>query len=173
MRWRAVAKPACATRIDDTVDASNERTITHASAGGELAMRYSLRDMRLIERAIDGVPYAAPMARAGALDGAGAQWAHSSGDALSVGDATAVTTGATSLIADRDAGRYVVIRTAPDAGPLRLTTPRTTIECAVFGFGRLELDERAGTLAIETDDPAGLTVNATAGLAVTVNGRPT
>jgi hypothetical protein len=160
-------------RVTDTVDEASEREITYASEGVELVMRYSLRDMRLIERRIDGAPYAPPMARAGAIDGSGAQWLHSADDKVSVADATVMCPGAKTVLADAAAQRYVVIRTSLDAVPLRLTTPRAAIECEDFGFGRLELDEATGTLAIETPGSPSFHVDPPGGLTVTINGRPT
>ncbi len=46
----AFRRHIAASRITDTIDDAHEREITYASEGGEIAMRYSLWDMRLIER---------------------------------------------------------------------------------------------------------------------------
>ena len=42
------------------------RDITYGSGASSVSLRYSLWDMQLIERRIDGVPYEPPPARAGA-----------------------------------------------------------------------------------------------------------
>jgi hypothetical protein len=146
----AFRRHIAAARVSDSVDDRYEREITYASDGGEIAMRYSLWDMRLIERRFDGVRYVAPMARAGAVDGSGGpQWAHSIDPAITLGDATVTANGAKSLIADAERGRYMVIRTAADVSPLRLETPRATVSCEAFGLGRIELDEGASTVVVE------------------------
>ena len=160
-----------AARITDTVDDDYERVITYASDGGELAMRYSLWDLRLIERRIDGVAYGPPMACGGAVDGSGPQWTHTSDKTVRVGDGQLTATGPKSFIADPEAGRYVVVRTGLDEGTLRLKTPRTAIDFATFGFGRLELDEHAGTLALESHRPPRFHVEPPVGLTITINGR--
>jgi hypothetical protein len=153
----AFRRHVTAARIDDVCQ-GYDRSITYACDDGELAMRYSLWDMRLIERRVDGAPYEAPMARAGALDGSGPQWALSAGGTIALGDATLTAPGAISLLADADARRYVVLRTALEPGALRLATARSRIECASFAFGRLELDEAEGTLEIEATEAEDVSV---------------
>jgi hypothetical protein len=60
-------------RIADTTDGDLVREIAYASGGRALSMRYSLRDMRLLERKHDGVVYTAPMASAQTPSPVGAQ----------------------------------------------------------------------------------------------------
>jgi hypothetical protein len=94
---------------------------------------------------------------------------------IAVGDARLEAAGAASLIADADARRYVVIRTAPEPGTLRLATPRMQVEFSEFGFGRFELDETERTLVIEgTGRPSAPTITTDGKpLAVTINGATT
>ena len=146
-------------RITDSVDDRYAREIVYAAQhGGEIAMRYSLWDMQLIERRFDGKPYVAPPVRAGAASGGGAQWTSSSDTQVALGNVRLSSPGATTLFVDADRRRYVVLRTVHDIAPLRLETGRTTVECAAFGFGRLELDEREGTVNVEAAADARCTV---------------
>jgi hypothetical protein len=166
----AFLRHVAAARIADAVDARREREITYASDGGEIAMRYSLWDMRLVERCIDGVACVPPMSRAGALDGRGPQFVQGTEREIALGGATLTAVGAKLLVADPDRGRYVCVRTALDAAPFRLETPRTTVACDAFGFGRMELDELAGTLEVEAGVAAGIRARGRGPVRVTVNG---
>ena len=53
------------------------------------------------------------------------------------------------LAADDDAQHYVFVNPSDDEAPIWFETPDTVIECDAFGFGRIELDDRAGAVSIE------------------------
>ena len=59
------------------------------------------------------------------------------------------------------------------ANAIRLSTPATTIECQSFPFGRIDLDEAAGTVRIDAAGaPVALNVTGTAATKLIVNGQP-
>jgi len=140
-------------RIADSVDEDYAREIVYSSDGGSVSLRYSLWDMRVIERNCDGVPYAPPMGRAGAVDGSGPQWLHSRDALIELGGARLMAGRAPKwLFTDGDRSRYVFVNPSDEVVPLWLETPRTIIECDAFGFGRVELDEREGIVRVESDE---------------------
>ena len=59
------------------------------------------------------------------------------------------------LAADAASGRYVFVNPSDEPAPLWLETPRTIVECDEFAFGRVEIDEQAGTLSVEATGPIG------------------
>jgi|CXWL01.1.fsa_nt_gi hypothetical protein len=140
---------AAATVADSDAD-EDEREIAYASVGGSIAMRYSLSDMSPIERRFDGVTYAAPMGRAGALDGRGMQFVQSRDSLTQLGRVKVLSATIPKwLSADDDAQHYVFVNPSDDEAPIWFETPDTVIECDAFGFGRIELDDRAGAVSIE------------------------
>lgn len=141
-----------ASTLADSLD-GHAREITYASGDGTLSLRYDLRDMAPLGRRIDGREYASPMGCGGELDSGGVQWVQGRGQTLEAGDARLAAPGAPAwLVADSERQRYVAANPSGERVALSLETPRTRIECESFGFGRLELDERAGTLTFETVD---------------------
>ncbi len=159
-------------RVTDNVDAELRREIVYASNGGDVALSYSLRDMKVLERRIDGVVYAPPPSVAGALDGAGAQFAVSFGGAIEVGRTTARSGDAPLwLFADDDARTYVLVKCGERRQPLTLRTGDTVVECSALAFARIEFDERAGTLRVETpSEPGEIRVHAATPIQLLVNG---
>jgi hypothetical protein len=113
------------------------------------------------------------MARAGAVDGAGAQWAQSREPAIEIAGARLAAGGAPAwLVADPDRRRYAAANPVPHGAiPLRLTTRSAVVECDAFPCGRLALDERERLLRIEAvERPAGLRLRGDAALRVSFNG---
>lgn len=161
-----------AARIADSVDDEYVREIAYASDGGAIALRYSLWDMRVIDRRFDGVPFNAPMGRAGATDGGGPQWLQSRETMIELGDARLLAGRAPKwLHTDPERGRYVYVNPSDEENPVWLETPRTVIECDAMGFGRIELNERAGTIAVEASGEIGaLRIRATDGTTLSLNG---
>ncbi len=161
-----------AARIADSVDEEYVREIAYESGGGAIALRYSLWDMRVIERRCGGVPFAAPMGRAGATGGGGAQWARSRDSMIELAGATLLAGRAPKwLFADADARRYVFVNPSDEVNPLWLETPATIVECDAFGFGRVEVDEPAGTIAVEASGEIGaLRIRAADGTRLAING---
>jgi hypothetical protein len=159
-------------RIADSVEEDYAREIVYASDGGSVSLRYSLWDMSVLERRYDGVPFASAMGRAGAADGSGMLWLQSRDSLIELGGAKLLA-GRTPkwLAADPEARRYAFANPSDEVAPVWLETPRSVVECDAFGFGRIELDERAGTLAVEADGDIGpLRLRAAPGTRVTING---
>ena len=140
-----------AARITDSVDESYAREIVYASDGGSIALRYSLWDMRVIERRANGALLTAPMGRFGAIDGGGLQWVQARDAMVELGGARLMAGRApTWFAADRSRGRYVAVNPSDEPAPLWLETPRSIIECDEIGFARFDLDESRGVLTIDT-----------------------
>ncbi len=143
------AHVAAATVADSDAD-EFEREIAYASDGGSIAMRYSLRDMSLIERRFDGAVYTPPMSKAGGLDGQGMQFVQSRDSLTQLGSVKVLAATIPKwLVADDDAGHYVFVNPSDEEAPIWFETPSTVIECDAFAFGRIELDDRTGTVDIE------------------------
>ena len=169
----AFRRHVAAARITDSVDDEYVREIAYASDGGSLALRYSLWDMRLVERRCDGEPFSAPMGRAGAVDGGAAQWLHSRASMIELAGARLLAGRAPKwLCADPEAGRYVFVNPSDEEEPVWLETPRTIVECDAFGFGRIEIDEAAGAVAVEAEGLIGaLRLRSAGAVRLTLNGR--
>jgi hypothetical protein len=128
----------------------------YASAGGSLSLRYSLRDMNVIERQRDGVALAPGMGKAGAVDGSGPQWIQARDALIELGGAKLMAGRAPKwLFADADARCYVFVNPSDEETPVWLETAATIVECDAFAFGRIELDEGASTVRIDADGEIG------------------
>lgn len=169
----AFRRHTASAQVTDAIDAGHKREITYASDGGSVALTYSLWDMSMLERICDGIPYAPPMARAGATDGSGMQSVLSSDASIELGVATLECgAGANWLIADGGARCYVAIHPSDVTTHLRLRTADTEIVCSAFGFGRIDLDEARGLLRVETTVSASAVRVIRGGdLQMTVNGE--
>lgn len=152
-----------ASTISDATNGNHHRTIEYASAGGSVALTYSLWDMTLIERRHDGAPYAPPAANVGAIDGAGPQFTQTTEAKTQLARATLHATATPHwLIADDEARRYIAINPSNTAAPLRLTTPTTEITCEALPFARIDLDETNNIVRIDTaTDPGEIRVTPT------------
>jgi hypothetical protein len=152
----AFAEHVATAMVADSVDVERTREIAYASEGGSIALRYSLVDMSPRGRVFDGVPYAAPIARAGAADGRGPQLV-ASREGLMVAGRTKLLAGTSPkwLIADDNAGHAVVIKPVDDEAPLWLETANTIVECDAFGLGRVEVDDGEGAVDIEVAGEIG------------------
>lgn len=159
-------------RIADTLDQAYVREIAYISGGRTLSMRYSLRDMRLVERRHDGVAYAPPVARAGSTRGDGARYVVSRDGIVRAGGAMVMAGGAPiALIADAGRGRYVAIKAGDDETPLLIETGTASVECDALGVARVDVDERAAIVAIEAVGVIGpVRIRGSADLALSING---
>ena len=152
----AFAAHVAMAMITDGVDDDRVREIAYASEGGSVSLRYSLIDMSVRGRVIDGTPYTPPAARAGALDGRGAQVVASREGLMQAGRTKLLAgTGPKWLIADDDAGLAVVIKPTADEAPVWLETATSILECEAFGMGRIELDDGAPAVSIEAAGAIG------------------
>jgi hypothetical protein len=144
-------------RITDSVGDDYMREIAYSSDGGAVAMRYSLWDMRLVERRFDGAPYVAPMGRAGAIDGSGGQWVQSRDTLTEVAGAKVMAGRAPKWVfADRAQGRYVLVNPSDEAVPVTIeTADGAVVDCDEFGFGRIDVDEKNSTIAVDATGEIG------------------
>jgi hypothetical protein len=168
----AFRRHVASASVADSVDEDYGREIVYASGGSTLSLRYSLWDMSVIERKRDGMPYVAPMGRAGASDGTGPQWIQSRDALVALADAKLMA-GRTSkwLFADPDVGRYVFVNPSDETAPVWLETPRTIVECDEFAFGRIEIDERPAMVTVEADgEIAPIRLRASPNTRLIVNG---
>jgi hypothetical protein len=158
--------------IADSVDEDYAREIVYASGGTTLTLRYSLWDMSVIERKHDGLAFALPMGRAGAVDGAGPQWLQSRDALIELGGAKLMA-GRTPkwLYANATAGRYVFVNPSDESTPVWFETANTIIECDEFAFGRIEIDEAGASVSIHALDEIGvLTLRGAAATRLLING---
>lgn len=168
----AFRRHIAAASIADTTGDDLVREIAYSSAGGSIALRYSLWDMALVERRYDGVPFVAPMSRAGAVDGGGPQWAQSRSGIVELGRTKLLAGGAPCwLLADDEAGAWLVANPSADETPLWLETPAVVVECEALPYGRLEVDAARHRVAVDVADAMGpLRLISDQSYRVTVNG---
>jgi hypothetical protein len=151
-------------RIADSVGGDGEREISYASEGEGVVLRYGLDDMRRI-----GASDAAG-ARAGAADGRGAQIAVTAANLVEIGGMRVMAgTAGRWVAADRDAGRYVMLKVADDDAPVLIETPGLIFDCDAMGCARIDIDEREGIVAIDADGEIG-SVRLTDGVRLFING---
>ncbi|HET6615421.1 MAG TPA: hypothetical protein VFH62_06000, partial [Dehalococcoidia bacterium] len=159
--------------IVDSVDDDLAREIAYARDGETLSLRYSLRDMRVIERKHNGAVYTPPMGVAGALDGAGPQWVRSRDALIELGGAKLMA-GRTpkSFFADDETQRYVFVNPSEELAPVWLETPSTFIECDEFGFGRIKIDDASSAVTVDAAGPiAAIRLRAAPNGRLIVNGE--
>lgn len=169
----AFAAHVAEARIADSAADRMEREIVYACGCGALSMRYSLRDMSVVERRVDGAPLNPPMARSGPLDGSGVQYAVGRESLLQVPGAR-ILGGAVPrwLVTGSQSGRYACGQASGGPAPLWLETPGAVVECDAFSFGRIALDAPGGLLEYEHETPApSLSVRSDGPLRVMRNGR--
>ena len=147
------------------------REIAYASGESTLALRYSLRDMRVISRSVDGEALVAPMTMAWSADG-GPRWVISRGAIVTVGRAQVVGgSGAKLLAMADDAGlHYVFTSFDPEPAPILLKLRDVTIECDAFGFGRVEYDPAAGVMIDVSGEIGAVRIIGDASMRLIING---
>jgi hypothetical protein len=85
------------------------------------------------------------------------QWRQSRDSLIELNGATLLAGRAPKwLAADRDNGNYVYVNPSDEEAPLWFETPRVIVECDAFGFGRVEIDERARSVAVEASGEIGI-----------------
>ncbi len=152
----AFRRHVAAARVSDRTDASHVREISYASDGGSVSLRYDLREMRPVARVFDGVPYVAPMSRAGAVDGGGLQWMQSRESLVDLAGATLTAdAGPKWLAADAGARRCLFVHPTLDETDFALEMDGIVVECDSFGFGRVTLDAASGAVRIEAAGEIG------------------
>jgi hypothetical protein len=139
-----------AARVSDRTDTNDVREIAYASGGGSLSFSYDLREMRPMARVFDGVPYVAPLSRAGAVHRSSLQWIQSRDSLVELAGAT-LTAGTTTkwLAVDGGARRCLFVHPTIEETDFALEMEGMAVECDAFGFGRVTLDVAACAVTIE------------------------
>jgi len=138
-------------RLADSVSAEGVREIEYESGGQALALRYDLRDLRVLERRINGRRYRPPMLQApGVVQGRAQR--------LAVGGVTLRTAGAPAwLLADEARRVWVAAVTGEKAAALRLEVPTGALEADAFALGRVVWRDNDGRVEVEAAAlPVGL-----------------
>lgn len=136
-----------AAQVSDDVSADAVREIEYGSAGRSLALRYDLRDLQLLERRVDGKPYAPPAFEApGIVQGRG-ESVSTAGATLQAPDAPGW------LVADEDRQVWAATLVAEGSTPLRLDVPTGALEAEAFVVGRVVWRENAGRVEVEGAPP--------------------
>jgi len=138
-------------RLSDSVSGDGVRAIEYESGGQSLALRYDLRDLRVLERRIDGQPHASPMLEAPGIVQGRAQ-------PLIVGDAALWAAGAPAwLLADEARQLWVAGVTGHEPAPLRLQLPQGTLEADAFALGKVVWRQSERRVEVEAAPlPTGL-----------------
>jgi hypothetical protein len=159
--------------IVDAVDASGIREVAYASPGGTLAMRYSLLDMSVVSRSMDGVPIVVDGGRAGALDGSGAQWRLGDTAVMELPGLRVVWPGAVKWAASDEAGgRHTVAGESEGGHPVYMETPGFEIETETPGWCRIQIDDRTGLVELDAvAGPVSCRIRHTGKLKVTLRGK--
>ena len=138
-------------RLSDSVSGDGVREIEYESGGQALALRYDLRDLRLLERRINGEVYVPPMFEAPGIVQGRAEHLTVGRATLQAGDAPAW------LLVDEARRVWVAAVTADRPGSLRLDVPAGALEADGFALGRVVWRENEGRLEVEAAPlPAGL-----------------
>lgn len=160
--FRAHVGRAC---VSDVVSGGGVRDVSYASDGGSLGLRYSLHDLRVLERRIDGRPYVPPMLEAPCVrQGRGP---------IAVGDAT-LSAGSVPawLLADSGRRLWVAANPSNELAPLRFETPDGALETDAFGFGRIVWRAAEGRVEVDTASLASpLRLSGPRALKLLLNGR--
>jgi len=152
-------------RVTDVVSGDGVRDVSYATDGGSLGLRYSLHDLRVEERRIDGRRYTAPMLEAPCVrQGRGP---------IAVGGATLTAGGAPAwLLADAARRLWVAANPSNESAPFRFETPEGALESDAFGFGRIVWRGAEGRVEVDTASLASpLRLSGASGLKLLLNGR--
>jgi len=138
-------------RLIDSVSREGVREIRYESGGQALALRYDLRDLRVLERCINGEVYIPPMLEApGIVQGCGSTLTVG-GATLRAGDAPAW------LLADEARQLWVAGVTGHEPAPLRLQVPPGALEADAFALGKVVWRQNEERVEVEAAPlPAGL-----------------
>jgi hypothetical protein len=152
-------------RVTDVVSGDGVRDVSYASDGGSLGLRYSLHDLGVLERRIDGRRCTAPMLEAPCVrQGRGP---------IAVGGATVTAGGAPAwLLADSGRRLWVSANPSNESVPLRFETPEGALETDAFGFGRIVWRGAEGRVEVDTASLVSpLRLSGPRGLKLRLNGR--
>jgi hypothetical protein len=138
-------------RLSDSVSGDGVREIRYESGGQALALRYDLRDLRVLERRINGEVYIPPILEAPGIVQGSAQ-------PLIAGDAALWAAGAPAwFLADEARQLWVAGVTGHEPAPLRLQVPLGALEADAFALGKVVWRQNEGRVEVEAAPlPAGL-----------------
>ena len=138
-------------RLSDSVSGDGVREIEYESGGQALALRYDLRDLRVLERRINGEVYIPPILEAPGIVQGSAQ-------PLIAGDAALWAAGAPAwFLADEARQLWVAGVTSHEPAPLRLQVPLGALEADAFALGKVVWRQNEGRVEVEAAPlPAGL-----------------
>jgi hypothetical protein len=130
--------------LTDLVSGDGVRDVAYSSGDGSLGLRYSLHDMSVLERRIDGRLYTPPMLEAPCVrQGRGP---------ISIGRARLSAGGAPAwLLADDGRRLWVATNPSNEVVPFRLETSGGMLETEAFGFGRVVWRGAQGQVEVETE----------------------
>jgi hypothetical protein len=138
-------------RLSDSVSGDGVREIEYESGAQAVALRYDLRDLRVLERRVNGEAYVSPMLEApGIVQGRA--------EHLTVGPNTLRAHNAPAwLVVDEARRIWVAAVTADEPVPLRLEVPAGALEADAFALGKVVWRETEGRVEVEAaPSPAGL-----------------
>jgi hypothetical protein len=153
-------------RLSDSVSGDGVRQIEYENGGQALALRYDLRDLRVLERRINGEVYVPPMLEApGVVQGRA--------EHLTAGPTTLRAHNAPAwLLVDEARRTWVAAVTAEEPVPLRLEVPAGTVEADALALGRVVWREAEGRVEVEAAPlPAGLRLWAPSPTRLFLNGE--
>ena len=119
------------SQVTDTTSGDHARHVTYGSAGDVLSIKTDLRTNDLLERTINGELYRPPMLEADTVKQNDCGRVEVRGATLTTEPRPAL------LLVDEALGTYVAICSSSKGGPLELSTPQGSVECADFGFGKI------------------------------------
>jgi hypothetical protein len=160
----AFSRHLASARVVDSVS-EGVRDIEYDGGGQALGLRYDLRDMRVMERRIDGKRYRPPMLAAPGIVQGRAQ-------RLAAAGAVLRPTGAPAwLVGDRARRVWAATVTGDEPAPLRLEVPAGAIEADAFVLGRVVWSEEERRVEVEaTPPPARLRLWAPPDMRLLLNG---
>jgi hypothetical protein len=142
------------------------REIEYESGGQALALRYDLRDLRVLERRINGEVYIPPMLEAPGIVQGRAQPLTAENAALWAAGAPAW------LLADEARQIWVASVTGQEPAPLRLQVPPGVLEADAFALGKVVWRQKEGRVEVEAAPlPAGLRLWAPPSTRLLLNGQ--
>jgi hypothetical protein len=138
-------------RLTDSLPGEGVREIEYESGGQALALRYDLRDLRVLERRVNGEVCVPPMLEAPGIVQGRSQPLATDDAALWAGGAPAW------LLADKGRRIWVAAITGVERAPLRLQVPPGALEADAFALGKVVWRETEGRVEMEAAPlPTGL-----------------
>jgi hypothetical protein len=137
-------------QISDSVSAENEREVVYEGGGEALSLRYSLWDLRVLERRINGEAYSPPPLEAPLVR-------QTDGAPIALGAATLDAGGSPAwLLADDERQVWVATKVAAKPGPLQLAVPGGSLEIDALAVGKVVWRAAEGCVGVWSTQPTGV-----------------